>query len=889
MVAINITYRYIYSMLKFCVRNITRLLLSLRYTWTIKGLDNLEAKKGICFFANHPSELDPVILMALLGERYSPRPIVVETVYEMPFISLLMKFVHAIPMPDFDLGGNDYTLLLAKRVLDRIVRILGRGGNILLYPSGHLKSSGFEKVRGVSGAFDIITKSKEAHIVLVRTEGLWGSLFSLARTQSSSEIFWALLKSLGILLKNGIFFAPRRHITIEFFDAPPDFYTYSSKEGFNRALEEWFNKPYGKEGEPLSLVRESFWSDKLPEPLVRKTAAIPQDVALPEDVVKKVFAEIAYIAKKKPAELALEQTLNSDVGLDSLDVITLIAFLENEFSIKHLVPSDLYTVFDACYLASNKLAPKGGELAHTRGWPSFEKRMRPAIAEGQTIIEVFLRNCEKHIQEPACADLITGRILSYKKARLSVIVLSHVFRKFPEKKVAVMLPATATAYLVVLALMLSGKTPVMLNWTLGSFFLREAMKSGGASRIITSKKFVRFAKTMDLEGLDDKLFFLEEMDLSLWTKFQGWIDSKRLIDNLLPSITDESHAVILFTSGSESTPKAVPLTHKNILSNQRAACSVVSFHKEDVLLGFLPPFHSFGFGVTGLLPLLSGLLVVYAPDPTDSFRLVQSLDPWKITFLCGAPTFLRALLHSIDADQGRESVRLVVTGAEKAPEALFAGVAEKLPRAQLLEGYGITECSPILTLNLPGRAVAGVGLPLPTVELAVSDLNVEQLLPTGKTGIILARGPGIFHGYLSQSVSRPFVTLEGKKWYVTGDLGYLDADGALWLSGRLKRFVKIGGEMINLLSIEEALVEGLGSFDSPYIAVLPLEIEGERPRLYLFTTKPISLEEANHVLRQKKLSHLVKLFDVIHIEEMPLLGTGKVNIRSLEEKLRQIK
>lgn len=876
-------------MIRFFVRIITRFILSLRYRIEVKGLDSLTTKEGICFFPSHPSLLDPVILMTLLGKEFKPRPVVVETVYEMPFIHGLMKLMKAIAIPDFDLGGNDYTKLLAKRALADIQHNLSLGENILLYPAGRLKRGPYEELKGTSGAFDIVKGSRKTTIVLVRTEGLWGSLFSLARTESSAHILKALLKSSVILLKNLIVFAPRRKVTITFYEASSLLYTYKTKEGFNKALEEWYNRPYGKEGEPLKLVREAFWSSKLPMPLERKQRPEKEALDLPEEITKKVIHEIAYIAKRKVEDISINDALAGDVGLDSLDLITLIAYLEDEFGLRHIAPQDLETVFDAVYVVAHKADHKKNSEASTKGWGSLEHRHRPGFSEGHTIIEVFLRNCDKRQAEPASADLLSGQIFTYERAKQIVVILSRRFQKIPEKKVGVMMPATSMAYFVVLGLMLAGKTPVMLNWTLGHFLLSEAMKSADVQHIITSQKFVRFAKTMDLEGIDDKLLFLEDLNISRLDKLRGWLASQKNAEALLkkaPPLTGESHAVILFTSGSENVPKSVPLTHKNILSNQRSAFSVVHFHKDDVLLGFLPPFHSFGFGVTGLLPFLSGLLVLFSPDPTDSFRLAESLNPWRITFLCGAPTFLRALFNACEKGMGK-TVRLIVTGAEKAPQSLLNEAKRQCENSEVLEGYGITECSPILTLNRPGEPSSGVGKPLPGVELAICDLEQTKLLPLHEEGIVLARGPNIFNGYLSKTAARPFVTLSGKKWYVTGDLGVLDESGALLLSGRLKRFVKIGGEMINLLFLEEILIEGLGASDNPYLAVIALEKENARPELILFTTKNVSLDEANRVLRNKKIGHLAKLSRIVPIEEMPLLGTGKVNIRALEALVKK--
>ncbi len=872
--------------MRFLLRILGRFALFLRYRIEVEGLESLTTLKGICFFPNHPSEIDPVILMAILGKQFKPRPVVVETMYEMPFIHPIMKIMKAISIPDFDLGGNDYTRLLAKKALNNIQEVVSKGGNILLYPSGHLKRSPREELKGASGAFDIIKGSSKATLVLVKTEGLWGSIFSLSRTESSSQILQTLLKSALIIVQNLIFFAPRRSVKVTFYQAPSLFYTYQSKESFNKALEDWYNNPEDR----LHLVREAFWSWKKPRPLEKKARPRKEDVPLSEEIKKKVIHEIAYIAKRKAEEITLQDSLSSDVGLDSLDVITLITYIEEEFSVKNIIPQDLETVFDAVYTASYQRDKRSDKKISTKGFASIEERQRPIFFDGHTLVEVFLKNCDRRGCEPACADLLSGQTFSYDKAKKIVVILSRYFKKLPEKKVGVMMPATSIAYFVVLALMLAGKTPVMINWTLGSSLLKEAVKVSGIKHIFTSRKFVRGAKTMDLEGVDQLLLFLEDLDISVMGKLVGALVARRSADYLVrkaPPQTDESHAVILFTSGSENVPKAVPLTHKNILSNQRAAFDIVHFHKDDVLLGFLPPFHSFGFGVTGLLPLLSGLLVVFSPDPTDSYRLAESLVPWRVTFLCGAPTFLRGLIHAIEQGKG-ELVRLVVTGAEKAPAILRKEAQDKLPHAEVIEGYGITECGPILTLNLPGEEGRGVGRAIPQVELAICNREQTKLLPEGQEGVILARGPGIFQGYLSHSNNRPFVTLEEKKWYVTGDLGYLDGEGFLSLSGRLKRFVKMGGEMINLLMLEEVLLSGLQDSEAPCLSILPLEKEDKRPELILFTTKNMSLEEANRILRDKKIGHLAKISRIVPLEEMPLLGTGKVNIRLLENRVKNL-
>jgi long-chain-fatty-acid--[acyl-carrier-protein] ligase len=264
----------------------------------------------------------------------------------------------------------------------------------------------------------------------------------------------------------------------------------------------------------------------------------------------------------------------------------------------------------------------------------------------------------------------------------------------------------------------------------------------------------------------------------------------------------DARAVILFTSGSEKAPKAVPLTHRNILSNQRGALAVLGATRRDVVLGFLPVFHSFGFTMTGLLPLLAGVRVLHHPDPTDASGLARKIAAYKPTLLVGTPTFVGHILERARPGE-LDSLRLIIVGAEKCPPGLFEKCRQVAPRAQLLEGYGVTECSPVVAVNRPEANRPGtVGQPLPGVDVRVVDVETGGVLPPGKMGILLVSGPSVFPGYLGEETS-PFVERDGKRWYVTGDLAEIDADGFIYFRGRLKRFLKAGGEMISLPALEE--------------------------------------------------------------------------------------
>ena len=240
--------------------------------------------------------------------------------------------------------------------------------------------------------------------------------------------------------------------------------------------------------------------------------------------------------------------------------------------------------------------------------------------------------------------------------------------------------------------------------------------------------------------------------------------------------------------------------------------------------------------------------------------------------------------------QQLDSLKICVTGAEKAPAELFQKVGE-LPHCRLVEGYGVTECSPVLTVNLSGDPTKGVGKPLSGVELKIVKLDDHTPLPKGDTGLVLARGPNLFSGYLNPGLHSPFLQNGEKPWYITGDLGKIDDAGNLVLSGRLKRFVKLGGEMVSLAALEEVLQQEMqhtlsAPSQTPSVAVCSQEENGDKPKLFLFTTVACSLEEANATLKKAGFSNLIKLHELFTLSEIPLSGTGKVHYQLLDKQLK---
>jgi long-chain-fatty-acid--[acyl-carrier-protein] ligase len=842
--------------------------------------------------------MDPFFLFLLFWPQFRMRPLVIEYIYRLQLLSPVMKLIKGLPIPNFDTSVNQIKVRKAEESIQKVADGLKRGKNFVLYPSGRLKSSGREVLGGSSGVHALVQECPEANVVLVRTTGLWGSSFSRALLGRSPDLSTNLLHGIKAILKNGIFFCPRREVDIEIEVDPKDLPRGVSRVEFNRFLEHWYNRYPNAKGkihdvEPLTLVSYAFWKKDLAEVFHQpKKHSLSGEISITPETRSKVYDEIRRILNDPGIEIGPEKKLATDLAMDSLNIAELIAFLALTYDVEELHPEDMETVQNVLEIAegartSDRPAKQAGHIR----WPEEKGRPAPALPLGRTIPEAFLLSCQRMENFDACGDDLIG-VLSYKKMRRSILVLAGYFKKLPDQRIAVLLPASAAAYLTILALQMAGKVPVMLNWTLGPRYLDEMMNLSGATIAISSWRFLERLAHVEFGSLIDKIVLLEDIrkKISLGSKLKGAFLSLTSPSFILRcmklrKIDENAPCVILFTSGTEASPKGVPLSHKNILSNLRSSMQCISFAADDCLYGILPPFHSFGFTVAGLFPLLGGIKVAFYPDPTDSFALAEGIQRWKITLFCSAPSFLKGLFSAAKPGQ-LDSVRIFISGAEKAPSELHERVVKLGTGAFLAEGYGITECSPVLTINRFNLPPKGVGTPLPDVEICTIHPETLDLLPKGSEGEICARGPNIFNGYLGNPRT-PFIEINDERWYRTGDLGYLDGEGNLILSGRLKRFTKVGGEMISLGAIEQILAEelikkGQISVDVSSLAVCSDERVPGKPQLVLFITITLDREEANEILKNAGFSRLVKISAVKKIEEIPMMGTGKTDYRRLQ-------
>ncbi len=890
-----------------------RFILWFRYKVTIKGLDtltpqNLSKPGGVLFLPNHPAVfVDPALITLAVWSKFPIRPMIVEYQFYTPVVNSLMHFLKALPVPDFTNASNSLKKKRSDKVIQQVIEGIKEGDNFLIYPSGRTKQTGYEAIGGASAVPKIIHDVPEANIVLVRIKGLWGSSFSRAYTGKAPPMYKTIWEGVKHAFKNFIFFTPRRHVIIELEPAPADFPYQGSRLEINKYLEAYYNKPDGLSqqvgnypGDSLIRVSYSLWKEVV-YPLPVKTEIDDKNIrldAISDAVKQKVVSRLAQIADVPVDSIKPNMNLSVDLGLDSLDVAEVAIFLQDAFDIQNIPNPELTTVAKVMAIAAKQVVfevEAENHLVDLTLWnkkPS--KKERIFLPPGKIIPEVFFNNCDLMGNTVACGDERSG-VLTYPQAKLRVILLARYIRKLEGEYIGILLPSSVAATLLILATQLAGKVPLLVNWTVGSRHLESVVKLSGVKHVLTSWAFIDRLENVDLTPIEDLLVMLEDQrrKFTLLEKLKSKYLSTRSTGYLLKkfqmnSLSEDDRAVLLFTSGTESLPKGVPLTHKNLLSMQKAALEGLVIETDDILLSMLPPFHAFGFSVTTLIPLLCGLKAVYAPDPTNGKQLAQTAYRWGATILCGTPAFIKGIIKVASKEQ-LKSVRMCFTGAEKAPPELFQLLDQFFGKNILfLEGYGITECSPVLTFNRAGKPHKGVGIPANGVELCIVHQDTYEPLSLGVQGLILAKGPNVFSGYINPGISSPFVDVLGSTWYKTGDLGYLDSDGNLYISGRLKRFIKIGAEMISLAAIEDGLLQMGVSKKWPItqegvaLAVCSKEIPGDKPKIYLFTAFPITLEEVNAALKEAGFSNLVKISNVMRLLEIPLMGSGKVNYRLLE-------
>lgn len=513
-----------------------------------------------------------------------------------------------------------------------------------------------------------------------------------------------------------------------------------------------------------------------------------------------------------------------------------------------------------------------------------------------TLHRSLIQTAHRHPFRFAMADKRRPR-MKWSGVLLSSIFLARRLRSVWEgqEMVGILLPPSIPGALVNFAAMLVGKIPVNLNYTTSDEALASSAAQCKIETVITTKLLLDKiplhipCKTILLEEAAASPRLGERVAaLALWFLPGGWIE-RNLAGGRRKSMDDL--ATIIFSSGSTGDPKGVMLSHYNIASNIDQVGQTFMLDRRDCLLGVLPFFHSFGFTVTLWLPAMLGVSVVYHPSPLDLAAVGELVRDYLVTFLMATPTFLQAYLRKCSPEDFG-SLRFVIAGAEKLPERLAVAFEDRFG-IRPLEGYGATECSPVVAVNThdyraPGFRQVGakrgrIGHPLPGVTVRIVDPDTREPLPIGTPGLLLVKGPNVMQGYLGKPEKTAEVLQDG--WYVTGDIASEDEDGFLTITDRLSRFSKIGGEMVPHVKVEERLHELVGATERKFVVTsVPDDKKGER-LVVLHILRP---DELKIVLDQLPHSGLPNLWtprpnQFFTVEELPHLGTGKLDLRRIRE------
>jgi acyl-[acyl-carrier-protein]-phospholipid O-acyltransferase/long-chain-fatty-acid--[acyl-carrier-protein] ligase len=491
---------------------------------------------------------------------------------------------------------------------------------------------------------------------------------------------------------------------------------------------------------------------------------------------------------------------------------------------------------------------------------------------------------KKHAGKMAIIDRTTEKRVTYSTALIGSLILNSKFKKYDEGFIGIMIPTSAGCALATVGALMSGRIPVMINYSTGAEEnAKYAQKKCKFKTIITSKALLEKIKCPVIDGM----VMIEDIMESVTTgeKLVAALKSKLPVKMILNSIhkgDENDTAAILFTSGSEKDPKAVQLTHRNLSSNIENFGGYVKISEADILLANLVFFHIFGLTVNLWVSFYYGMTMVSYANPLDFQTVSKIAREERPTIMVGTPSFFWGYLHKSEPGDF-ESLRLMVAGADKCPDALREGYLKK-HGVTLLEGYGATETSPVISVNSQEFNRPGsTGKVIPGVQVRVENFETGKECKPLEVGKILAKGDSIMKGYYDDPELTSDALSDG--WYNTGDMGYFDEDGYLWHAGRFKRFVKIGGEMVSLVRVENTLEKYLPAG----VSCCVVEVSDEKKGASIVATVTIEVNKIEILKKMgEELPNIALPKQFIVIKELPMMGTGKIDFRSVTKIVQDI-
>jgi len=558
--------------------------------------------------------------------------------------------------------------------------------------------------------------------------------------------------------------------------------------------------------------------------------------------------------------------------------------------------------------------PVGVHFGEPMAADSSSQRIREAIeilsvdfyntkkAKRLSLGETFIKSARKHWAKPCLSDT-TGKRLSFGKALIASVALADKLnvRTVGQQNIGIFLPSTVGGALVNLSTALLNKTAVNLSYTASVETRNYMIETARIRTVLTSRKFLE-KLNLDRKTLPGTIF-IEDIVNSMTPAQKRRALLKALfmprakLAHRGRNFSADDTAIILFSSGSSGRSKGIELSHHNILSNTEGALSIFRVYKDDRLCGVLPLFHAFGLSLTLWLPIVAGVAVSFTPNPLDGKVVGRMCGKDKCTLLFATPTFLQNYLRRCKPEDFA-AMRFIVTGAEKLRGELVDVFEEKFG-LRPYEGYGATECSPLIALNVPdrqagvphqvGSKTCTVGHSIPGMAVRVLDIQTGEAVKTGEQGLLFVKGPNVMTGYLNLPEKTTEV-LEGG-WYNTGDIVSVDADGFVTIRDRLSRFSKIGGEMVPHGTVEEVAIKGLNTVE-PVVAVtsIPDAKKGEQ-LVVLYDKRAVDGDKLYSILAESDLPKLYipKRDNLIAVNEIPHLGSGKLDIMKLRQLAMEAK
>jgi acyl-[acyl-carrier-protein]-phospholipid O-acyltransferase / long-chain-fatty-acid--[acyl-carrier-protein] ligase len=514
----------------------------------------------------------------------------------------------------------------------------------------------------------------------------------------------------------------------------------------------------------------------------------------------------------------------------------------------------------------------------------------------------FVHTARRHPLRFAMADIRTERV-NFGTLLTRTIFLARRLRPLwkDQQMVGVLVPPSVAGAAVNYAASFMGKIPINLNYTASNEIIEASARQALIQTVVTSRAFLEKLPQLNPPG---KIVYLEDLALRPRTSEKlialalTWLVPVRILERLLgrsKTANIDELITVIFSSGSTGEPKGVMLTHYNVGANCQQVAQLFMLNRRDKILGILPFFHAFGYTVTIWLPAVLGVGAVYHPNPLDAKAIGELVEKYKVTFMVATPTFLQAYMRRCTPEQFK-SVQYVIVGAEKLTERL-AIAFERAFNIRPLEGYGCTECAPVVAVNTRdyrSRGIRQIGIkrgrighPLPGVSVRIVHPETMEPVALGESGVLLVKGPNIMQGYLGRPDKTAEVLHDG--WYNTGDVATLDEDGFLVIADRLSRFSKIAGEMVPHIKVEEKLHEVSGLSEQTFaVTSVPDDKKGER--LVVLHTLPE--ERLAEILQRFSESDLPALWkprptQFFRVEALPYLGTGKMDLQGLKRLAAQ--